>query len=185
LWAGVIIEGLVKFAVIGELLRRLLQSRPGLGETGNRLFRCAGVGLALLATLAAVNTNPHNPHWLIGGALLLLQSLYIVQCGLILFVYLFAAYFKLTWERLTSGIALGFAIIFCERLASRAIEVSAALPSNTAYLDFVNMATYHVCVLIWFYYILVPQRVVTTSTVPLPENNLAVWNRELERLLHR
>jgi hypothetical protein len=48
------------------------------------------------------------------------------------------------------------------------------------------MATYHLCVLIWFYYVLVPQRVAAKPPLaPLPENNLAVWNRELERLLQQ
>jgi hypothetical protein len=46
------------------------------------------------------------------------------------------------------------------------------------------MATYHSCVLIWFYYLLVPHKVATKSAVPLPENNLDVWNRELERFVH-
>jgi hypothetical protein len=52
-------------------------------------------------------------------------------------------------------------------------------------LDFLNMATYQVCVLIWCYYLLVPQKVATTSAVSLPENNLDIWNRELERLLQK
>jgi hypothetical protein len=52
-------------------------------------------------------------------------------------------------------------------------------------LDFLNMATYHVCVLIWFYYLLVPEKSVTTSAVSLPEHDLAIWNRELERLLQQ
>jgi hypothetical protein len=53
------------------------------------------------------------------------------------------------------------------------------------FLDFLNMATYHVCVLIWFYSLLAPQKSATTSTVLLPENNLDIWNRELERLLQQ
>jgi hypothetical protein len=50
-------------------------------------------------------------------------------------------------------------------------------------LDFLNMATYHVCVLVWCYYLLVPQKLAITSAVLLPEHNLDIWNRELERLL--
>ena len=58
------------------------------------------------------------------------------------------------------------------------------LPHSTrVILAFVNMAAYHFCVLIWFYYLLVPNNVVAKSAVPLPENNLDVWNRELERLV--
>ena len=47
------------------------------------------------------------------------------------------------------------------------------------------MATYHFCVLIWFYYLLVPRKITGRSLrFRLPENNLDVWNRELERLVH-
>ena len=59
------------------------------------------------------------------------------------------------------------------------------LPTKRDLFDFLNMATYHICVLIWFYYLLVPRKVAAKSAVPLPENNLGVWNRELERLLHQ
>jgi hypothetical protein len=45
------------------------------------------------------------------------------------------------------------------------------------------MATYHFAVLIWFYYLLKPGKVALKSAPALPENNLALWNRELERLL--
>jgi hypothetical protein len=47
------------------------------------------------------------------------------------------------------------------------------------------MAANHVSVLIWFYYLLAPEKITTTSAVPLPEHNLEVWNRELERLLQQ
>jgi hypothetical protein len=184
-WVSLVVGGLVKFAVIGELLRHLTRSRPALGRDADLTFNCAAVGLTLLAVVTAAYTTPHNPHWLIGGALLLLQATYIVQCGLVLLVFILAAYFRLTWDRSTFGIALGFAIVFCQHLASRAVEVSVALPDNGVVFDFLNMATYHVCVLMWCYYLLVPQKKPATSTAALPENNLAVWNRELERLLQK
>jgi hypothetical protein len=52
-------------------------------------------------------------------------------------------------------------------------------------LDFVNLATFHVCVLMWFYYLLLPGKATTKSAVRVPEHNLEVWNRELERLLQQ
>ena len=47
--------------------------------------------------------------------------------------------------------------MFCEHMATYSVMATGALPYNRYYLlDFLNMATYHVCVLIWFYYLLVP-----------------------------
>jgi hypothetical protein len=92
----------------------------------------------------------------------------------------------LSWDRLSFGILAGFGISACVHLATWGIIANAGPSEHTRTLfAFLNMATYQFCVLIWLYYLLVPQKVVSKSVVPLPENNLAVWNRELERLLQQ
>jgi hypothetical membrane protein len=182
---GLIIEGLVKIAVIVELIRHLLRSRSKLRRACDQFFAVAGACLALIATVAAAYTTPTNPHWFVSSGLILQQSLYIVNCGLILFVFLFAACFKLSWDRPAFGIALGFGIVACQRLAVWATEAGIKLSDHGVRLDFLSMATYHVCVLIWFYFLLVPRKKITRSAVSLPENNLDIWNQELERLLQR
>jgi hypothetical protein len=181
---GLIVESLILFALVGELFSHLASSWPAVAKLGNRLVSSAGVVLVLLATLAAAYAPIDNPqHAIISRAHILEQTLYIIQSGLILFLFLFATYFRLSWDRRTFGILLGFGILSCEHLASWAVMANGLLPDRRYLLDILNMATYHACVLIWFYYLLVPEKKATTSTVPLPENNLGVWNRELERLL--
>ena len=182
--AGLIVEGVLKCGVIGELFFHLLRLRPALAKVGSRLISGFGAVLVLLATLAAAYAPiDHTRYILIYRAQLLLQSLYIVGCGLVLFLFLFAAYFKLAWNHRVFGIALGFGILFCEHLAAWAVMASGAWVDSRHLVDFLNMATYHLCVLIWFYYLLVPHKSATTSALLLPENNLDIWNRELERLL--
>ena len=109
----------------------------------------------------------------------------MIDCGLALFLFLFAAHFKLIWNHRAFGIALGLGVVWCEHMAVWALNASGAWLDKSSLLDFLNMATYHVCVLIWFYFLLVPEKVATTSAVSLPENNLDIWNRELERLLQQ
>jgi hypothetical protein len=185
-WAGAIIEGAIKFGVIGELFFHLLRSRPAIAKVGSRLISGAGAGLVLLAVAAAAYTPlVHRQLVSISRAHVLLQSSYVVDTGLALFLFLFAAHFKLIWNHQAFGIALGFGIVWCEHMAAWTLSASGAWIDKRYLLDFVNMATYHLCVLVWFYFLLVPQKSVTTSTVPLPENNLDVWNRELERLLQQ
>jgi len=182
---GLIIEGFVKLGVIGELFFHLLRPWPAIAKVGSRLITGAGAALVLLASLAAALVVPDNTHWLISGSHILQQTFYIVECGVLVFLFSFAAYFKLAWDSRVFGIALGIGVLSCEHLASWAVMANGGLLDRRYLLDFLNMATYHVCVLIWFYYLLVPQKSATTSTVLLPENNLDIWNRELERLLQQ
>jgi len=183
--AGLIVEGLIRFALIGELFLHLLRPWPTLGKLGSQLVRGTGVVLVLVAAVAAAYAPIDNPQYsIISRAHILQQTLYIVECGLVLFLFLFAAHFKLVWNHRTFGIALGLGILSCEHMGAWAVMASGALMDKRHLLDFLNMATYHVCVLIWFYYFLIPQKSATTSVVSLPEHNLAVWNQELERLLH-
>jgi hypothetical protein len=181
---GLVIEGLLRLGVIGELFFHLLESRPAIAKVGRRLITYAGALLVLLATLAAAYA-PLDAHQFAMGyrATILQQTLYMIESGLILFLFLFAACFSLHWDRATLGIGLGRGISASVHLATWAVMTSGATDQQRHLLDFLNMATYQVCVLLWFYFLLVPQKKPTTPAVPLPENNLDIWNRELERLL--
>jgi hypothetical protein len=183
---GLIVESLILFALVGELFSHLVRSWRAVAKLGSRLVSGAGAVLVLPATLAAALAPIDNPqHAIISRAHVLEQTLYIIQSGLILFLFIFAAYFRLSWDRRTFGILLGFGILSCIHMASWAVAANGLLFESRQFLDFVNMATYHACVLIWFYYLLVPEKKAAKSEVPLPEHNLAVWNRELERLLQQ
>jgi hypothetical protein len=185
-WVGLIIEGFLKFALIGELFSHLLHPWPALGKLGSQLIRGTSAVLVLLATLAAAYAPIDNPQYsFISRAHILQQTLYIVECGLVLFLFLFAAHFKLAWDNRTFGIALGLGILSCEHMGAWAVMASGALLDKRYLLDLLNMATYHVCVLIWFYYLLIPQKSAVTAAVSLPEHRLEVWNEELERLLQQ
>ena len=183
--AGRIIEGVLKIALVGELFHHLTAPWPVLAKLGYRLISGLGAFLVVLAVVAAAYSPVDNPQVaIISHAHVLEQTFYIVQTGLVLFLFIFAAHFDLSWDSRSFGIAAGFAVLVCEHLAAWAVMASGALMEQRHLLDLLNMATYHACVLIWFYYFLVPEKSATKAAVPLPENNLAIWNRELERLLH-
>src|ERR1039458_5200610 len=179
-----VVEVFIKFVVIGEVFNHLLRSYPPLGRLAKVLISGVGIFLVFTATIIAAYANP-TPFWLISATRILGRSVSVVQCGLILFVLIFAAHFHLRWGRTVFGITIGFGIVASLDLAYWALMAGWLFGQKTYILDFLNMATYHVCVLIWFYYLLVPQKSVTTSAAPLPEHNLELWNRELERLLQQ
>jgi len=185
-WASLLIEGPLTFAVVGEIFARVFGSYDSLARLGRLLIRGVGVALALSAALAAAYAPKDSLFGIVSGAHLLEQTIALIATGLLLFIFIFAAYFRLRPSRPTLGIALGLAIASCIHLAVRAVAANAGLPPEPrVILDFVGMAGSHMAVLIWFYYLLGPREVAAKSAVPLPENNLDVWNRELERLVHQ
>lgn len=183
-WADLILEGILKFALIGEIFALVFGAYASLARLGKTFIRGTGIVLVFVAAVAAAYT-PKSEVGIISGAFLLEQTTYLIECGVLVSIFLFSTYFHLTWPRQVFGIALGLSISACIHLATWAMFENSGLPRSTrVVLTFVNMATYHVCVLLWFYYLLVPHKVATKSAVPLPENNLDVWNRELERFVH-
>ena len=185
-WAGLLVEGLLKFLVLGEIFARVFAPYPSIGRLGKLLVSGFGALLVLLAAVIAGFARGDSVIRIISEAHLLEQTVFIIESGLIIFLFLFAAYFHLSWDRWSFGVLLGLGISACEHLATWAI-IANANPSERARTLFalLNMATYHACVFIWGYYLLVPGKVPAKPKVSLPENNLAVWNRELERLLQQ
>jgi hypothetical protein len=184
-WASLLTEGLLKCALIAEIFAHVFDPYPSLAKLGTYLIRGVGVALVIAATLAAAYAPKDSPYGLINGAHLLDQTIYLIVSGLLAAIFLFGAYFRLNPARPAFGIAIGLGISASVHLATWAMIANGGLPNSIRYeLEFLNMATYHACVLIWFYFLLVPPKVAKKSAVSLPENNLALWNRELERLLH-
>lgn len=184
-WAGLLIEGILKFALVAEIFAHTFDAYASVAKIGKVLIRGVGVALVFTAATAAAFAPGDSRIGIVSGAHLLEQTIFLIETGLLVFIFVFSAYFELRMKRSVFGITLGLAISACVHLATWAYIANVGPSEQTRYLlDFLNMAVYHVCVLIWFYYLLVPHQVVAKSAVPLPEHNLEVWNRELERLLH-
>jgi hypothetical protein len=106
-----------------------------------------------------------------------------MQCGLLMFLFLFSRYFALSWRNYAFGIALGFGILASSDLAISAIRSQIA--DGSYILDMLGMAAYHVCVLVWVFYLAAPERITYRTSKKLPEDDLGVWNEELQRLLQQ
>ena len=182
-WVGVLIVGLLKFVLIAEIFAHVFGPYAPVAKIGKALIRWLGVVLVLAGTALAAFAPPDGRFGVVSGAHLSEHAVYFVESGLLLFIFLFAAYFRLPWPRQQFGITLGLSISSCVHLATLALTNSGVTESMRMVLVFFNMATYHAVVLMWFYYLLVPQKVIAKPVVPLPEHNLEDWNRELERLL--
>lgn len=183
-WMSLIVESFLKFVVIGEVFSRVFNPYPAVSRLGRNLVTGLGAALVLLSGLVAGFAHGDSTFRIVAGAHILEQTVFMIESGLILFLFLFAAHFRLSWDRLSFGILMGLGISACVHLATWSV-ISNASPSERVrtLFAFLIMATYHFSVLVWFYYLLVPGKVAVKSASPLPENNLSLWNRELERLL--
>jgi hypothetical protein len=183
-WAEDIVESVLKFAVIAEIFAKILGGYASVARLGKVLIQWSGAILVFAAALAAGNA-PRRP--LVGiesGANLLEQSIFLIECGVLVFIFLLSFYFHLRWPRRVFGITLGLSLSACVYLATWALIINAGLSvEKRDLLVLLRGTTFHLEVLLWFYYMLVAERAPVQTPVPLPENNLALWNRELERLL--
>jgi hypothetical protein len=184
--AGLLVDIVLKLSLIGEIFSHLCGAYSSIAKLGKRVIQGIGVVLVFVAVGAAAFVQRDNPSWLISGEHLLEQTIFLIESGVLLSIFLFAAYFHLAWSTKTFGISLGLSISACVHLATWAVIANGYMRDQRALLDFLNMATYHVCVLIWMYYLLLArEKSPRASLVRLPEHNLEVLNHELERLIHQ
>ena len=185
-WVDLIVESLLKFMVIGEAFSRVLDLYPSLARLGKLFISGSGAVFVLLAALAAAFSQDPNGSPLVAGFQVLALAVTIILFGLTVFVFGFVAYFKLTWDRLSFGILQGLGLASCVFLASWAVLANTNLSNHgRTLLDFLGFATFHLYVLLWYYYVLVPGKVTPRVAASVPEHNLELWNRELERLLQQ
>ena len=150
-----LIEVALKFALIGEIFAQLLKPFPALSQFGKLMVRIVGPALVLTATWIVALSRPSEFAPVVANSLRLDLADYVIQCGMLLCILLFAAYFHLAWGRLASGIALGLGLAGSVQLGTWALWSNLAVSRHQrTVLDFVNMGVYQLSVLIWFYYVL-------------------------------
>jgi hypothetical protein len=182
-WAAQAIGIGLRFAIIWEIFSHVFRPYEGLRHAGAVGFRWAAVLLLLAAIIAAVAGPSHEPDFAFKGAVVLERSLDVVQCGLLVLLFLFASYFALTWRNYVFGIALGFGVIASVELLAAALATQFRSLSD-AVLNSLPRIAYAAATIIWVIYLarLEPPRLNLTA---LPQHDLEKWNQELLELLHR
>jgi hypothetical protein len=197
-WVSLSLASLLKFLAIGEVFSRVFNPYPSVSKLGKYVVSAVGAMLIFIAAFVAAISPGDNTIRLLSGAHLLELTVFMVESGLIVLIFLIAAYFRMPWDRFSLGILLGFGVSSCVNLATWAVMTNMGVSSHGRTLfDFANMGVYHLAVLIWCYTLLVPRKKRPpnppndrSSGTPLSgpeeqEEALNDWNRELERLIHQ
>jgi hypothetical protein len=180
---GLAVSTVLRFGVVYEVFLELCRAYPALNNLLGMLFRRTAIVLLLTATVLAAATPGSGIYRFRFVVSVFDSSFSIVQCGLLLFLFLFSRYFALSWRQHVFGIALGFGVYASFELASSALR--SQISPGTYLFDYLSMATYHCCVLIWLFYILAPAPEPRLIVQGLPGHDLEDWSQELQRLLHQ
>lgn len=175
----------LRFGVIYETLVHLLRNYPALQKSGRSWFRAVAVAFLLVAVVvAAASSGNAASGVLIATAQILDQTVSILQCGLLIFLFSFSRYFSLSWRSQAFGIALGLGVFASMELATSALR-SHVGSSGNHFLNYWSMGTYHLCVLIWLFYLIASEGPPNYNSRQFPQHDLEDWNLQLQKMVKK
>lgn len=173
----------LRFGVIYEIFSHVFRPYEGMRRAGAMGLRWSAAVLVLAAVVAALAGPSEEPTFALSGALVIGRSIDVVQCGLLVLLFLFASYFALTWRNYVFGIALGFGVIASMELLAAALGTQFGSISDLLLATLPRVA-YGVGTIIWATYLALPEPSRLELKV-LPQHELEKWNRELLQFLQR
>jgi hypothetical protein len=189
-------DAALTFAVLYELFRRILRDYPALSMVGNSLYRWTTLLFIVIALGLAWSAPAAGPGKLMATFFVLQRTVRLLECSLLVFLFIFARSFGLSWRNRAFGIALGLGISATVSLATAAIraQIEPARSSTTA-----SMATFNntlklagqvgdlSAVALWIAYFLARESApqIPPSLVPPPDlpPDLGSWNQEIRKLV--
>ena len=143
--------------VLYEIAVQILSSRPALGRIFQPFPRLTAAVLVLFATILAALIPQTAREQALNIFHTLGFGMNLIAIGLLLGMALYTRFLGISWRGLPAGIALGFGVVAATDLA--ALPLMAQL-GRSAYIpiDVVRMFSFHVCVVIWLVYLLLPEK---------------------------
>lgn len=172
----------LKFGIAYEIFVYVGRKYEGLNSSAKAVLICAFLILSAIAIVLAQHT-PMSPtdDSVMFTATVLERSADFLQCGLMLGLLSVSRILHMQWEKPAFGIALGLAIIASADLILLAINAKIGYYRP---LDYGYMGSYHVTVLVWLYYLAVPEKATKTSPDSLPDHKeFEAWSDAIKRLL--
>ena len=176
-WAMSAVSVVLGFLVIREVFLDVFRPYHTLRDLGSVLFKWAGLVMLMVAGVMAASTRAGAADEPVVSAILTLErSVRVVQCGLVLFLLVFARYLGVNWRQKSFGIALGFGAFASVELS--VVALNSHVDSRVV-RDMVNMGAYNLAILTWFTYMVLKSPVVTqTASMLRPQR----WEQSLNDL---
>jgi hypothetical protein len=179
------VETVLAFAIIYQMFAQTARRYPPVKGLGGFVFRAITLAFLAIAIALAWFAPARGPSQLTSMYFVIQRTLRTLQCGQLVFLFLFCGYFRLPWRGRAFGIALGLGILSSTSLAINAIhsQTVAKWDQTEYFLRLLSDLTYLTAISVWLKYLLMPEKVTPSTGGSLPPHDLGPWNRELERLL--
>jgi hypothetical protein len=182
-WAVEAVSIVLGFTVIYEIYCKMFQNYDAVRHLGSIMFGGGAVVLLLAAVLTAASASGADAPGIVRAIVLLERSVHLMQCGLVLFLFLAALHLGLAWQNYLFGIGMGFGVLATIELAAIAVRFHVGSVADGVYSQ-VRAAAYDTAVLIWVCYLLAPQRAPQYSGM-VHHHELDKWNQALLEMLQR
>jgi hypothetical protein len=186
-WLLVCGTGIISFfqiAVIYELANELLLSRSSLAGTLRALLRWVAAVLFLIVAIVSGMFQKISVQHVMNVLQVADFSSSVIRCGLLIVLFLFTRALQISWRSRSAGIALGFGILASVELIGAGLRGGFGRSAYIA-VDLLQMAGFHVCVLIWLVYLFLPERTAAATGRGLSQTDLELWDQQLQRLVQR
>jgi hypothetical protein len=170
------------FAVLREVFLHIFRPYDALRNFGRMLFRWSAAVLILIAAVMSVSATPVTSTPITNFILTVDRSVRLMQCGLVIFMYLFARQLGITERHRVFGVSVGFGVFASVHLMT--VTLTALFPPTISrsvmyLLNVPYQLGWIATVIIWSVYMYRPEPERRRATVlELPES----WNYKLTEI---
>ncbi|HZU23018.1 MAG TPA: hypothetical protein VE998_09325 [Terriglobales bacterium] len=181
-WATEVLSAILTYAIIYDLYGQVFLRYEGLSRLGRQVLNWVAAILVLIGVGASAMTGGNDYTRFVSGIMAMQQVFDIVRLGLILFLFVFASFFRLRWSNYLFGIAVGLAFYGSCDLTAQALLLHYGSRAHSV-SDILISSAYTCAVVIWLGYLLTRANMVDQS-FELPANDLGAWNDALAGMLN-
>lgn len=156
-WTSSALSVIMGFLVIHEVFTYAIRPYAGLRDLGKLLFRWIALLLIMVGVLTAM-TSGMSFKYLVYAIVNVERAIRLMQCGLLMFIFVCSSYLGLTWRNFASGIALGYGVFAATQLVVYSLRASIGASWNSS-LSVITSIVYCLSVAVWLAYSAMPEKV--------------------------
>jgi len=182
---GIFVSTLFELAVLYELTNKLILSHTPLARVLGPLPRWGVSVLLLLATVATALFTPPMRLQIVRTYWTLAFFNNLFEVTLVLALLLVARIVGVSLRSLPAGAALGFGISAAGGMAAIVTWGHWGQIKTPFAIDIFRLGCWHLCVLVWLFYLLLPEKPMNANEVVVQMSQLKPHSHELQRFLQR